>query len=211
MPRAVLAIDQGTTGTTALVIGHDCSVLGRAYSEFTQYYPKPGWVEHDADEIWRVSLEVAEERRGRRRHRRRRARRHRHHQPARDHRHLGSPHRPPGPPRRRLAEPADRRDLRSPPRTPVTRSGSTSAPGSSSTPTSRRRRSAGSSTGCPTARRSPRPAICSSAPSTAGCCGNSPAARSTPPTRPTPRALCSTTSTAAAGRPICSNSSTCLG
>jgi len=60
MPRAVLAIDQGTTGTTALVIGHDCSVLGRAYSEFTQYYPKPGWVEHDADEIWRVSLEVAE-------------------------------------------------------------------------------------------------------------------------------------------------------
>ncbi len=60
MPRAVLAIDQGTTGTTALVIGRDCSVLGRAYSEFTQYYPKPGWVEHDADEIWRVSLEVAE-------------------------------------------------------------------------------------------------------------------------------------------------------
>jgi glycerol kinase len=59
MPRAVLAIDQGTTGTTALVIAHDGSVLGRAYSEFTQYYPKPGWVEHDADEIWRVSLGVA--------------------------------------------------------------------------------------------------------------------------------------------------------
>jgi glycerol kinase len=59
MARAVLAIDQGTTGTTALVIGHDGSVLGRAASEFTQYYPKPGWVEHDADEIWRVSLEVA--------------------------------------------------------------------------------------------------------------------------------------------------------
>jgi glycerol kinase len=60
MPRAVLAIDQGTTGTTALVIGHDCSVLGRAYSEFTQYYPEPGWVEHDAEEIWRISLDVAE-------------------------------------------------------------------------------------------------------------------------------------------------------
>ncbi len=59
MSRAVLAIDQGTTGTTALVIGHDCSVLGRAYSEFTQYYPKPGWVEHDAEEIWKVSLDVA--------------------------------------------------------------------------------------------------------------------------------------------------------
>jgi glycerol kinase len=60
MPRAVLAIDQGTTGTTALVVGHDGSVLGRATSEFTQYYPKPGWVEHDPEEIWRVSLEVAE-------------------------------------------------------------------------------------------------------------------------------------------------------
>ncbi|MGD8440291.1 MAG: glycerol kinase GlpK [Holophagae bacterium] len=60
MPRAVLAIDQGTTGTTALVIGHEGSVLGRAYSEFTQYYPNPGWVEHDAEEIWRVSLGVAE-------------------------------------------------------------------------------------------------------------------------------------------------------
>jgi glycerol kinase len=60
MPRAVLAIDQGTTGTTALVVGHDGTVLGRAYSEFTQYYPKPGWVEHDAGEIWRISCEVAE-------------------------------------------------------------------------------------------------------------------------------------------------------
>ena len=59
MPEAVLAIDQGTTGTTALVIAHDGSVLGRAYSEFTQYYPKPGWVEHDAVEIWRVSVDVA--------------------------------------------------------------------------------------------------------------------------------------------------------
>jgi len=61
MARAVLAIDQGTTGTTALVIGHDGSVLGRAASEFTQFYPKPGWVEHDAEEIWRVSLKVAEQ------------------------------------------------------------------------------------------------------------------------------------------------------
>jgi len=59
MPRAVLAIDQGTTGTTALVIAHDGAILGRAYSEFTQYYPEPGWVEHDADEIWKSSLDVA--------------------------------------------------------------------------------------------------------------------------------------------------------
>ena len=41
---AVLAIDQGTTGSTALVISRQGKVLGRAYSEFTQYYPQPGWV-----------------------------------------------------------------------------------------------------------------------------------------------------------------------
>ncbi|GJG85926.1 glycerol kinase [Gemmatimonadetes bacterium T265] len=49
----VLAIDQGTTGTTVLVFDHDAAVRGRAYAEVTQHYPQPGWVEHDADEIWR--------------------------------------------------------------------------------------------------------------------------------------------------------------
>ena len=49
----VLAIDQGTTGTTVLVFGHDATVRGRAYAEVTQHYPEPGWVEHDPDEIWR--------------------------------------------------------------------------------------------------------------------------------------------------------------
>jgi glycerol kinase len=53
--RAVLAIDQGTTGTTCLVLDEHCSVIGRAYSEFTQHYPRPGWVEHDAAEIWDVT------------------------------------------------------------------------------------------------------------------------------------------------------------
>jgi glycerol kinase len=56
--RYVLAIDQGTTGTTVLVFDRDARIRGRAYSEFTQYYPRPGWVEHDAEEIWRVSLRV---------------------------------------------------------------------------------------------------------------------------------------------------------
>ena len=55
---AILAIDQGTTGSTALVISQAGEVLGRAYSEFTQYYPRPGWVEHDAEEIWQVSRQV---------------------------------------------------------------------------------------------------------------------------------------------------------
>ncbi len=58
MAHAILAIDQGTTGSTALVVARDGRVLSRAYSEFTQHYPEPGAVEHDADEIWRVSLRV---------------------------------------------------------------------------------------------------------------------------------------------------------
>lgn len=51
----VLAIDQGTTGSTVLVFDSDCSIKGRAYSEFTQHYPRPGWVEHDAEELWAVT------------------------------------------------------------------------------------------------------------------------------------------------------------
>lgn len=47
----VLAIDQGTTGSTVLIFDHDGQIKGRAYSEFTQHYPKPGWVEHDAEEV----------------------------------------------------------------------------------------------------------------------------------------------------------------
>ncbi|MCG8458843.1 MAG: glycerol kinase, partial [Holophagales bacterium] len=56
MPHAVLALDQGTTGSTALVYSREGEVLGRAYSEFPQYFPRPGWVEHDPEEIWTVSL-----------------------------------------------------------------------------------------------------------------------------------------------------------
>lgn len=55
---AVLAIDQGTTGSTALVFDQDGTVIARAYSEFEQFYPKPGWVEHDPEEIWQVSQRV---------------------------------------------------------------------------------------------------------------------------------------------------------
>lgn len=58
---AVLAIDQGTTGSTALVFSRNGDILGRAYSEFTQHYPQPGWVEHDAEEIWAVSRRVMAE------------------------------------------------------------------------------------------------------------------------------------------------------
>lgn len=55
----VLTLDQGTTGSTALVVGDDGRVRCRAYREFTQHFPSPGMVEHDADEIWEVTLAVA--------------------------------------------------------------------------------------------------------------------------------------------------------
>jgi len=58
---SVLALDQGTTGSTALVIATDGHVRGRAYREFTQHFPAPGLVEHDAAEIWDVTLAVARE------------------------------------------------------------------------------------------------------------------------------------------------------
>ena len=58
---SILALDQGTTGSTSLVIHQDGRVLGRGYREFTQHFPQPGWVEHDADEIFRVSVDAMRE------------------------------------------------------------------------------------------------------------------------------------------------------
>jgi len=58
---AVLAIDQGTTGSTCLVVDRDRRIPGRAYSEFTQHFPRPGWVEHDPEEIWEVTRRIARE------------------------------------------------------------------------------------------------------------------------------------------------------
>ncbi len=60
MKKAVLAVDAGTTGITALVVDRDANVLGRGYSEFRQFYPQPGWVEHDPEEIWQTTCRVIE-------------------------------------------------------------------------------------------------------------------------------------------------------
>ena len=54
----VLAIDAGTTGVTALVVGDDGRVLSRGYQEFPQHFPKPGWVEHEPEEIWVATLQA---------------------------------------------------------------------------------------------------------------------------------------------------------
>ncbi len=48
----ILCIDQGTTGSTALVLDRELTVLARENQEFPQIYPQPGWVEHDPEEIW---------------------------------------------------------------------------------------------------------------------------------------------------------------
>ncbi len=56
MRTHILAIDQGTTGTTALIVDRDGIIRGRGYAKITQYYPKPGWVEHDPSEIWEQTL-----------------------------------------------------------------------------------------------------------------------------------------------------------
>jgi glycerol kinase len=56
----ILAIDQGTTGTTCLVVDDGLTVRGRAYAELPQHFPQPGWVEHDPDEIWASVLSSAE-------------------------------------------------------------------------------------------------------------------------------------------------------
>lgn len=57
----ILALDQGTTGSTAMVFDPEGKVVGRAYREFTQHFPEPGWVEHDAEEIFEVTCRVARE------------------------------------------------------------------------------------------------------------------------------------------------------
>jgi glycerol kinase len=56
----ILAIDQGTTGTTALVVGDELEPLGRGYSGIRQYFPRPGWVEHDPEEIWQSVLSASD-------------------------------------------------------------------------------------------------------------------------------------------------------
>ena len=54
----ILSIDQGTTGTTTLLVDLEGNIIAQGYQEFTQYYPQPGWVEHDPEEIWNATLQA---------------------------------------------------------------------------------------------------------------------------------------------------------
>ena len=55
----ILALDQGTTSSRAIVIAPDLSIRGLGQREFAQFYPQPGWVEHDPEDIWRTTVETA--------------------------------------------------------------------------------------------------------------------------------------------------------
>jgi len=55
----ILALDQGTTSSRAILFDHEGNPVRSSQQEFTQIYPKPGWVEHDSSEIWRTQLQVA--------------------------------------------------------------------------------------------------------------------------------------------------------
>ena len=59
--KVVVALDQGTTSSRAIVFDRSGAMLAVAQREFAQHFPQPGWVEHDANEIWRTQADVAAE------------------------------------------------------------------------------------------------------------------------------------------------------
>ena len=61
MSKFIMALDAGTTSNRAILFDHDGKIVSVAQREFTQIYPQPGWVEHDANEIWSSMLGVAVE------------------------------------------------------------------------------------------------------------------------------------------------------
>ena len=58
MNAFILSIDAGTTGITILVLDQQANILNKYYSEFTQHYPRSGWVEHNGEEIWQVTQKL---------------------------------------------------------------------------------------------------------------------------------------------------------
>ena len=56
MKQYIMALDQGTTSSRTILFDKGGNIVAMAQKEFTQYYPKPGWVEHDPEEIWESQL-----------------------------------------------------------------------------------------------------------------------------------------------------------
>ena len=61
MIKYILALDQGTTSSRSILYDQNANPIGTAQKEFKQIFPKPGWVEHDANEIWKSQLKVTKE------------------------------------------------------------------------------------------------------------------------------------------------------
>ena len=61
MKKYILSLDQGTTSSRAIIFDKQGSIVSIAQKEFTQYFPQPGWVEHDPNEIWSTQVGVAAE------------------------------------------------------------------------------------------------------------------------------------------------------
>ena len=61
MKKFILTLDQGTTSSRAIIVDKSGSIISVAQKEFTQYFPKPGWVEHDPKEIWSTQAGIATE------------------------------------------------------------------------------------------------------------------------------------------------------
>ena len=61
MANYILSLDQGTTSSRAIIFDHDGQIIKTAQEEFMQIYPKPGWVEHNTDDIWTTQLKVAQD------------------------------------------------------------------------------------------------------------------------------------------------------
>lgn len=61
MKKYIMALDAGTTSNRCILFDRDGQICSVAQKEFTQYFPQPGWVEHDANEIWSTQLGVAVE------------------------------------------------------------------------------------------------------------------------------------------------------
>ena len=108
----VLAIDQGTTSSRAIVFRSDISIAATAQQEFPQHFPASGWVEHEPEDIWTSTVKVCREALEKAGVQRKGHRRDRDHQPARDHGGVGPRDGQGRAPRHRLAGPPHRRHLR---------------------------------------------------------------------------------------------------
>ena len=107
MAGYIMALDAGTTSNRCILFNEKGEMCSVAQKEFTQYFPKPGWVEHDADEIWSTQLGVAVEAMSKIGASAAGHCGHRHYQSARDRHRMGQEYRGTGVPRHCLAVPQD--------------------------------------------------------------------------------------------------------